>query len=773
MNALKKIYYQLRKRIQRESELPLNINFSTEEFIRSLSNNPPACESLAEALSETDLKNALAAVSQYFRSRSTPFVFHSSERVAEMVDEVPSLYPDWRGRTLEQVKRETEEGLMVYGMKTPPLRGDYPWGGSHDNPGKDIQYSKRPHRFSFLPRMVLASLYESSQAENLEAVLNSWIQFAKASDGCRLAYDSNLAVIQRLMASTWSWLYLCSQTTSESASLQRVECLLLKIIYTDIRFLMPRLGKSYANNHLLADYFAGWFIGKIFPEFAGNNIQQVDYERLWIDELQRQTYEDGWSFEHSIHYHEFACDMGLCYLLLSRKNGWSISALVEQRVEKMLQLQVAIASASGKPVRLGDCIEENFFPLGVHEGLGPRLYREVYRALFDSSIAPAELSSPDVEVAYWLLGGLPEASESQQQVGLTCFEKGGLYCMRDGQTDMELLFRTGPSVDSNICAGHADSDWMSVYLSVSGEPVIVDAGTYSYRSKPEKWPAEEPAWRSYMRSPESHNGVVMPGNDPLGRVDGDFRPKLIDARVKTQVHADIPVASWVSAEFENVPSFDGYIRGVVAIPGRYMLVYDQHPKVPELSWAGLQFSSTAHVNKCSDGLGLKLDAVDFYLSKGFSDIELLCGSTEPMGGWVSERYGVFAKAPQARLNFDHTAKQTAVLITPAGLGEGRLEVDQNAALDIFKITFGEVEDCLILSNKLDYTATDYGSLSFDAELVWIRHQANRATELRAANVKSISLANDISINFPEREAWVSVDLAGAEPVVQTASGKQP
>lgn len=759
--------------MQRESELPLDINFSTEELIRSLRNNPLECESLAEALSETDPKKALAAVSQYFRRRSGPLVFHSCEKIAHMVGEVPSLYPDWRDRTLEQVKREAEEGLMVYGMKTPPLKGDYPWGGGHDNPGKDIQYSKRPHRFSFLPRMALASLYESTQAENLETVLVSWIQFAETSDESRLAYDSNLAVIQRLMASTWSWLYLCSQTTSESVSLQRVECLLLKIIYTDIRFLMPRLGKSYANNHLLADYFAGWFIGRIFPEFAGSSIQEDDYEQLWADELLRQTYEDGWSFEHSIHYHEFACDMGLCYLLLSRKNGWPISQRVEQRVTKMLQLQVEVTSVSGNPVRIGDCIEENFFPLGVHEGLGPRLYREVYRALFDSSEAPSELSLPDVEVAYWLLGGLVEATAELKSSGVAAFEQGGLYCLADSKTEMELLFRTGPAEGTNICAGHADSDWMSIYLSVSGEPVVVDVGTYSYRSKPERWPENEPAWRHYMRAPESHNGVVMLGNDPLGAVEGDFRPKLIDARVKSQLHTDTPLASWVSGEFKNAPLFDGYARGVVCIHGHYMLVYDQHPEVSELSWSGMQFAPKANVCKSLEGLGLKLDSVEFSLSNGFSDIELLCGSTEPMGGWIAERYGVLSKAPQARLNFDHTAKQTAVLITPAGLGEGRLEVDQNATFDIFKITFGEVEDCLILSNKLDYTATDYRALSFEAELVWVRHQANRATELRAANVKSISLANDISINFPEREAWVSVDLAGAEPVVQTASGKQP
>jgi hypothetical protein len=43
-----------------------------------------------------------------------------------------------------------------------------------------------------------------------------------------------------------------------------------------------------------------------------------------LTELGRQIYLDGTSFEHSVHYHELACEMALSYLLLSRRNGLSV-----------------------------------------------------------------------------------------------------------------------------------------------------------------------------------------------------------------------------------------------------------------------------------------------------------------------------------------------------------------------------------------------------------------------------------------------------------------
>jgi len=780
VNALKKIYYQVRNRLLRGKKPSYDINFCTDFFIRQLRiTDSITPQHLAEALAEPDSERAFQNVVNYFSQRKTFVAFLTPEKVNTLVADITSKHPGWKARTLARVTRETTVALDIYGMKSPALDTDYPWAGTHDTPGKDLQYRKRPHRFGFLPRMALASLYDRSITENIKEVLLSWMQFAESEPGSRLAYDSNLAVIQRLMASVWAWLYIRSGSLQQREQFCELEGLLLTIIFTDIQFLSLRLGKSYGNNHLLADYFAGWFICKLFPEFANVGYQEQDFEQLWIDELFRQTYEDGCSFEQSTHYHEFACDMGLSYLLLNRCNGWKTSAVVEERIKKMLLLQAEIGGNLGAPLRLGDCIEENFFPLGVHEGLGPSLYREVYRGLFDPKLAAADISRPEVECAYWLLGGLTEAqsqpqSRSEITAGITTFKQGGLYAVRNPQSNMELLFRTGPSANTNICAGHAHADWMTVYLSVDEQPVIVDAGTYSYRSALKKWPDGEPGWRQYFRGPESHNGVVIEAQDPLGIVNnGDFRPKHIDARVQAQIYADTPIVSWLAAEYSDVEVFAGYVRGVVCIPGNYMVIYDVHPRSKTLDWAGMQFAPGVGVSKDANGRVLKIDAIDIVASSGIRDIELHCGSTKPLAGWVSDTYGVLEKAPQARFNFDQQAQQTAFLVARSGDCDRAVEVDKVGPLQIFKITQAEVHDCLILSDKVNYTATSYEELTIDARLFWVRTVAKKLTELRAADVKRLVIAGQLKIDCSEPETWMSLSLSEGELSVHTASGKAP
>lgn len=773
MNAFKKLYYRLLGWQQRKNALPLDIDFSDAVFIGQLERIREPSEPIRETLTAADNGQLLGGVRQYFVARKQPVVFHAPEKMAALIEGAVAQFPAWKARTVDQAKADLQEGLEIYGMQSPPLQQDYPWAGTDQTPGKDLQYRKRPHRFSFLPRMALASVYEPALLEAMHGVVSDWARFAESGEGCHLAYDSSLAVIQRLLATTWSWLYLSASKPQQKTCLVELQSLLLKIIFTDIRFLMPRLGHSFANNHLLADYFAGWFIGKIFPEFTDARFRQTDYEQLWIDELLAQTYPDGWSFEHSIHYHEFACDMGLCYLLLSRANDWQVPSPMEERIRSMLLLQAEISGPAGTAVRIGDCIEDNFFPLGVHEGLGALFYREIYRGLFDSRMAKGSVSRSDVEVAYWLLGGLAAQDEAEEQALVASFDEGGLHCFRDPQKNLELLFRSGPSADTGICAGHAHADWLSIYLSVNSVPVIVDAGTYSYRFKPEKWPDNEPEWRAYFSGPHSHNGVVIGDQDPLGTLTGDFRPKQIAARVRTQRHCETPVAAWVSAAYDKVDSMQGYVRGVVLVPGEYVLVYDRHPDDSMLAWAGLQFAPTVSVSKKPQNQGLKLGTVDLFLSPGFAETELLCGSFEPLGGWVSERYGVLQKAPQARFKFERAAQLTAFLLRDGGSGACVLEVDQTDSLKCFSIRMNDIQDRLILSTKLDYTATDAGTVAFDARLLWIRKEQNHETEIRATDVKAVRIANNVQITFSDRERWAHIDLRNEIPVVKTASGQQP
>jgi hypothetical protein len=199
-------------------------------------------------------------------------------------------------RTLERVRTEREIGLGVYARTGPPLRRAFPWKGLPLGPGGDKLYRKRPHRFAFAPRLALAALYGEPGDAYLAELLEEWMAIAASRDN-GVAYDSNLAVTQRLLALSWAWAFLAARESRSLVDLEQ-EASVLKVICSDIEFLLPRLGDSFANNHLLADGFAGWFIGFVWPELAPEDGIRERFERLWSRELSRQILPDGTSFEH-------------------------------------------------------------------------------------------------------------------------------------------------------------------------------------------------------------------------------------------------------------------------------------------------------------------------------------------------------------------------------------------------------------------------------------------------------------------------------------------
>ena len=143
---------------------------------------------------------------------------------------------------------------------------------------------------------------------------------------------------------------------------------------------------QYPNNHLLADWFAGWYIQQLVPEFLAH--PEHDYEQLFRAEFLRQTYADGGNFEHSAHYHEFACEMGVAYLLLCRQQGRHPDAGIEIRIDRLLALQSALTGPHCHPLAYGNAVEDTLFPLDVNEGLVCRRAAGNRKSIVSPAIEP-------------------------------------------------------------------------------------------------------------------------------------------------------------------------------------------------------------------------------------------------------------------------------------------------------------------------------------------------------------------------------------------------
>ena len=658
-----------------------------------------------------------------------PRFFVEPEKIAALSNQLKQRCPAAVENLMSRVRNDVDIGLPVYASRIGALGPAFDWSALPFGPGSDRMYAKRPHRFAFVPRHAWACIERPGSSVALHGMLTAWMQHAENGTD-PLCYDSNLGVFQRLLALTWGWAFLAARSEEESPEGLGLEWLLLLVIDADARYLEPLLGDSVPNNHLLADRFAGWYMATILPELLDNS--PSDTERLWCEELLTQTYPDGGSFEHSSHYHEFACEMGAAYLLLAKKNGLTPDPAARERTRTLLAYQCAMTGPEANPLPIGGAVEDTLFPLDAGESWCPGALREIYRNLFDSEIKAAPANDESVVRAFWLLGGqLAKAREHETENALaSSYPQAGLFVLVDEQADSRLLFRTGPAPDTTVVAGHMHADVLAVYLVVQGRPLLVDAGTYSYRGRDNVWKEGGLNWRHYFAGPFAHNGFSIADEDPLGVFPGDFRKRETATRV-TSNHASDGVLSYVDGRVYSRNQYEGLRRIVVHLLGEYWLLLDQVPALDRQDikrWFGFQFAANAEVRAEKNTAVIQLPdlKVEVQLTHGSTlrSPKTLMASIDPLGGWVSPRYGERIAAPQLRYEVDSKFNEGAFLIcigdkAPAALVSHYLAKEDGASLAV--IDTQGYRDWIIYQPDGAHTwSLGEECIKFDGRLLWLR-----------------------------------------------------
>lgn len=565
----------------------------------------------------------------------------------------------------------------------------------------------------------------------LRQLVESW---TRATDGVPGAagYASPLVAVHRSVALTWTLAFLAGAGDSDPA----LELALLGIVLADARFVHARLGTSAPNNHLLADGLLMFYLGILYPEFREAGQWRRDGEALFWRELRRQVYEDGTSFEHSVHYHELVCEMLTAIALLARRNGIALEPWVEARLEAMLGFQAALAGPEARSFAIGDCVETHLFPLDEFDGIGAAAHREILRALFDGRVAESRANAPGRERAEWLLGGkLAGPGASGVDDAPIAFPDGGFVVLPDAGLDGCLVFRTGPGPGRLSNPGHMHADLLSVYLRLGGEPIIVDAGTFTYRAAKERWPEGEPAWRAHFLGPAAHNALCIEGRDPLERGSGDFPSGGLKAAVEMRPLATGGGLSWAEATVQSETPYGGHVRGVVHVRGRYWVAYDLLPAaaVTERAWLSLHFAPDATAGR-HDARAILAHAGDARLlvasSVGHAEVQIAEGLREPLAGWVSPRYGERSPAPACRVQTTGGPMIAGTLIQPAPTDAAvpTVEVAQTGAAVGIRMTCGNRVDCVVLPRG---AAASLFDLDFAGAALWLRTEDGRPTELRA------------------------------------------
>jgi len=730
-------------------------NLSEREFNLYLSHRCPDILSINKRdtykFSDSEYANRIALE---FRERIGLRFFLSPADVGKLCEKTYQPHSVWSHQLIKFVSEILNDGVCIYGTRGPKLSGEFPWQSVPAGPGGDSLYSIKPHRFAFLPRLALATYQQLIPASHLLSIVESWIKGAEEGKS-PFFYASNLVVIQRILATIWAWLFLAARPIAWDMEGLGLENRLLRILWADIQFLVPRIGFSAPNNHLLADRFIAYFIQAIIPEFS----QQIEggVEEKFRDELLRQTYDDGGCFEHSTHYHEFACEMGVAYLLLCRKQRRAPDRKIHRRVEALLRFQAALTGPNTNPLALGNATEDTLFPLDSGGGWCSGALREIYRVLFDARVAPASDDDLTIERAFWLLGGNIWEFDRGIEDDSACqsFPEGGIHVYPDMKLDGQLIFRSGPLCNSSIAAGHVHADLLSVYLSMGKQIVIGDAGTYTYRSLSREWPENSPDWRNYFAGPAAHNTLYIEGHDPFGKISGDFR--RFDIVSPVQCHYSIGSSlAWSEGTLSNVGIYSGYVRGCVHVKGCYWIIYDDPSLLKinnQLCWYSFQCTPGSQVSTtASEALQIENKGRNFFLATSLSDFpEIIEGSLDPLGGWVSPNYGSLLPALQVRYKLKHCNPSVFVITTqsrmiPESVGIN-IENDKNLIVLHLKNTNGR--DLLIINRNVG-NACIYNDLIFDGQLLWVRFEGKQPLLLRWIGGRCLSWEKyGISLNLEE------------------------
>jgi hypothetical protein len=286
-----------------------------------------------------------------------------------------------------------------------------------------------------------------------------------------------------------------------------------------------------------------------------------------------------------------------------------------------------------------------------------------------------------------------------------------------------------------VLAGHAHADLLSVHIVVDGTPMLIDAGTFTYRSPGRAWPVGEPAWRRYFAGPRAHNGLAIGDHDPVGALEGDFREPRPSAAVKLLRSLASGRLRWIEGEIQSAGPYGGYRRGVIHVVDRFWLVYDLQESSPADASFGFQ---TAPGTRVTFDDKIMLSSISgraelaLVHSKGLGRPTVQRGDSDPPAGWVSKRYGSKEEAAQLRLGWTGTHKLTAFVLTVAGRPcPARVEaIRAEGGGSAFRLQFGDAIDVLLASDPLQAGPWHALGMTSSGALSWWHRESDGAFELQ-------------------------------------------
>lgn len=477
-----------------------------------------------------------------------------------------------------------------------------------------------------------------------QTLIDNWIEQCPYADGAN--WSSSLELAVRLV----NWSIACDFLADVQPGLKQRW---LASVYQHCRFIESHLSLySSANNHLLGELMGLYVAGVCWPCWDESLRWRNDALARFEEEALKQNASDGVNREQAIYYQHEVADMMLLVGLIDRRHGNVLSVRYWQRLEAMLDFIAAIMDRNGNVPMIGDADDARlvrFDPAPEASVYGSLLATGA--ALFRRADFKAKSGQFD-DKSRWLMGAggekmfdaLPSAAAPNERA---TFAEGGYYVLaadRGLPSEILCVADAGPLGYLSIAAhGHADA--LAFTLSVAGQPVLIDPGTYAYHT--------DSRWRRYFRGTSAHNTARVDGLDQSEQ-GGNFL---------WLSKAECSVRRWSSSDAEDrlIASHDGYRRlpdPVIHTRDIRLLKTDRVIEVvDEFSCAGQHlielnwhFSDRCVVRLSDPGCVATVDCVKVEMEFGDDAGTLRLFHGGKALGWISHRFDCKVPAPTVRLS---------------------------------------------------------------------------------------------------------------------------
>jgi hypothetical protein len=510
----------------------------------------------------------------------------------------------------------------------------------------NVKYLWEPNRH--LELVTLAQAWrltgEARFAQGCRTLVDSWIAQCPYMLGPN--WTSSLELALRLVNWSCAWHLLGGDEAAVFADRggEAFKARWLSAVRQHCHFITGHLSLySSANNHLLGELL-GLLLGSVtwpsWPESARWRARALrDFEQQAL----MQNGVDGVNKEQAIWYQHEVADMMLLAGLTARANGADFGAPFWERLEAMLGFLAACMDAGGHVPAFGDSDDAVIVRFDPTADFRP--YHSLLACgavLFGRGDFKHKAGVFDAK-SRWLLGDEAAArfaaitADSSGERVRRSFGSGGYYILGDGfesAREVRLIVDAAP-LGYLALAAHGHADALSFVLSVAGQPLLIDPGTYTYHT--------EPRWRGYFRGTSAHNTLRVDRLDQSVS-SGPFLWTR-HARARCLVFD-------LGADRERlVAEHDGYRRLVDPLVHRREIVYERGARLVQV--ADYVYCASAHHIEIfwhfAETCRLTLDGDVARATREELELELrwplaltacvVRGSTDPAQGWISRRFG--------------------------------------------------------------------------------------------------------------------------------------